>query len=152
MRKLFYSFLFLLSIHATAMDQNPGKENRPQDITSQVDSIKHVFSQFGYTVVREAAIEMESEYDLPVIVPLTEGTLYHVIFIAEPSSRIQEVRMYDYEEKEVFYQKKWVQSEGNIISYSFQPQHSEWHMIRPVQVNKQRKNCNGYILLLKKTS
>lgn len=134
------------------MDPNPGKQNTTRDIPSQVDSIKQVFAQFGYTVVREAAIEMESEYDMPVIVPLTEGSLYHVVFIADPTSRIQEVRMYDYEEKEVFYQKKWTQSEGNIISYSYQPQHSEWHMIRPVQVNKKNKNCNGYIMLLKKTS
>jgi hypothetical protein len=30
------------------------------------------------------------------------------------------------------------------------PKFSEWHMIKPVQVNKKNKECCGYILLLKK--
>jgi hypothetical protein len=152
MRKLFYSFLLLISLPSLANDPNP--EPKPNGIKSeiltQVDSIKQVFAQYGYTVLREASMDMESEYEIPVIVPLSEGSLYHIVFIGDPTSRIQEVRMFDYDEKQVFYQKKWIQSEGNIISYSFQPQHSEWHMIRPVQVNKQSKSCSGYVMLLKK--
>jgi hypothetical protein len=152
MKKLFYSFLLTLCLPALATDPVTGsKSNRSaSEILSQADSIKQVFAQYGYTVVREAAINMESEYELPVIVPLTEGAMYQVVFIGDPTSRIQEVRMFDYDEKQVFYQKKWVHAEGNIISYSYQPQHSEWHMIRPVQVNKERKNCSGYVMLLKK--
>jgi hypothetical protein len=150
MRKLFYSFLILLSIPALALDPNPVLQDKQTEIPSQADSIRQIFAQYGYKVVREAAMNMESEYEIPVIVPLTEGSLYHVVFIGDPTSRIQEVRMFDYDEKQVFYQKKWVQSEGNIISYSYQPQNSEWHMIRPVQVNKERKNCSGYVMLLKK--
>jgi len=152
MKKLFYSFLLILCLPALATDPvSDSKSNRSaSEILSQADSIKQVFAQYGYTVVREAAINMESEYELPVIVPLTEGAMYQVVFIGDPTSRIQEVRMFDYDEKQVFYQKKWVHAEGNIISYSYQPQHSEWHMIRPVQVNKERKNCSGYVMLLKK--
>ena len=150
MRKLFYSFLLLLTIPAFAADPNPGKQNISKDILSQVDSLKQVFAQYGYTVVREAAMDMESEYEIPVILPLNEGTMYHIIFIADPTSRIQEVRMFDYDEKQVFYQKNMIQADGNIISYSYQPQFSEWHMIRPLQVNKVRKNCSGYVMLLKK--
>ena len=152
MKKLFYSFLILLCLPALAGDPIKGttSNHTASEILSQADSIKQVFAQYGYTVVREAAMNMESEYELPVIVPLTEGAMYQVVFIGDPTSRIQEVRMFDYDEKQVFYQKKWINAEGNIISYSYQPQHSEWHMIRPVQVNKERKNCNGYVMLLKK--
>ena len=52
----------------------------------------------------------------------------------------------------VVYQKKmWGDVDGNIISYAYQPKFSEYHMIKPVQVNKQKKKglC-GYIMLLQK--
>jgi len=150
MKKLFYSFLLLLSLPALAHEPVPVPQNKVSELTIQADSIRQFFAQFGYAVVKETALNMESEYEIPVIVPLTEGTLYQLVFIADPSSRLQEERMYDYDEKQVFYQKKFVQPEGNIISYSYQPQFSEWHMIKPVQVNKYRKNCNGYMMLLKK--
>ncbi len=150
MKKLYYSFLLLISMSALANEPTPVPQNISAAIASQADSVRHYFAQFGYSVVKEATMNMESEYEMPIIVPLTEGTLYHVVFIGDPSSKLQEVRMFDYDEKQVFYQKKLVESEGNIISYSYQPSFSEWHMIRPVQVNKQRKKCSGYVMLLKK--
>ena len=108
MKKLFYSFLLILCLPALATDPiTDSKSNHSaSEILSQADSIKQVFAQYGYAVVREAAINMESEYELPVIVPLTEGAMYQVVFIGDPTSRIQEVRMFDYDEKQVFYQKK----------------------------------------------
>ncbi len=40
---------------------------------------------------------------------------------------------------------------GNIISYSYIPKFTEYHMIKPVQVNKlKKKNVCGYIMMLKK--
>jgi hypothetical protein len=93
---------------------------------------------------------MESEYEMPVIVPMNQGSWYHIVFIGDPTSKLHEVRMYDYDEKQVFYKKLYGYSEGNIISYGYQPNQSEWHMIKPVQVNKGTKNCCGYIMLLKR--
>ena len=96
---------------------------------------------------------MESEFELPVVVPLTEGSWYQFIFVGDYTSKLYEVRMYDWEEKMVVYQKKqWGDIDGNIISYSYIPKFSEYHMMKPVQVNKQKKNnlC-GYVMLFKKT-
>jgi len=121
-------------------------------IQRQADSVKSVFSKQGYNVLREASITMESEYEMPVVVQLQERALYQVVFIGDISSKIYEVRMYDWSEKMVAYQKKmWGDVEGNIISYSYQPRFTEFHMIKPVQVNKQKKKglC-GYIMLLQK--
>lgn len=101
-------------------------------------------------VLKEASMTMESEFEMPVIVPMTQGAWYHIVFIGDPSSKIQEVRMYDYDEKQVFYKKLKPELDGNIISYGYMPKISEWHMIKPVQVNKKNKECCGYILLLKK--
>ena len=122
-------------------------------LQKQVDSLKGLFSQHGYSVLREASITMESEYEMPVVVQLQERALYQVVFIGDITSRLYEVRMYDWNEKMVVYQKKmWGDVDGNIISYAYQPKFSEFHMIKPVQVNKQKKKglC-GYIMLLQKT-
>jgi len=103
-------------------------------------------------VVKEASMTMESEYEIPVIVPLREGSWYRVIFIGDITSKLYEVRMFDWDEKQVVYQKKmWGDVDGNIIDYSYIPRFTEYHMIKPVQVNKHKKNnlC-GYIMLLKK--
>lgn len=122
-------------------------------ILQQADSIKKELAKSGFVVVKEASMEMESEYEMPVIVPLTEGSWYQFVFIGDISSKLYEVRMFDWDEKQVVYQKKmWGDVDGNVISYSYIPKFSEYHMIKPVQVNKKKKNLCGYVMLLKKTA
>jgi len=118
----------------------------------QIDSLKQLFGNQGYEVVREASVKMESEYELPIVLPLTQGAWYQFIFIGDPSSKLYEVRMYDWNEKQVVYKKnQWGDVDGNIISYPYISQFTEYHLIKPVQVNKQKKKglC-GYVMLLKK--
>lgn len=135
------------------------QDNRQQNCTNeliskQVDSLKHVYTNDGFILLKEASIKMESEYEMPVIVPLTQGSWYQFVFIGEYSSRLYEVRMFDWNERQViFQQKKWGDVDGNIISYSYIPKFSEFHMMKPVQVNKQKKkNLCGYVMLFKKTN
>ena len=83
----------------------------------QIDSLKNLFTAQGYEVVREASIKMESEYEMPIVVPMTGGAWYQFIFIGDPTSKLYEVRMYDWNEKQVVYQKHmWGDVDGNIIS------------------------------------
>ena len=118
----------------------------------QADSIKEDFSSKGFIVVKEATMTMESEYEMPIIVPLTAGSWYQFVFIGDNTSRLFEVRMYDWNENMVHYEKNLRKDiDGNIISYSYIPQSSEYHMIKPVQVNnKKKKGLCGYVMLLKK--
>jgi hypothetical protein len=118
---------------------------------AQIDSIKSLFTSKGYLLLREASMTMQSEYEMPIVVPMSQGALYEFIFIGDPTSRLYEVRMYDYDEKQVVYKKNmWGDVDGNIISYAYIPQFSEYHMIKPVQVNKTKKKMCGYVMLLKK--
>lgn len=121
-------------------------------LKKEADSLKESFYKQGFVVVREATMMMESEYEMPVIVPLTEGSWYQIIFIGDLSSKLYELRMFDYSEKQVVYVKHYgADKEGNIISYSYIPKFTEYHMIKPVQVNKvKKKNVCGYIMMLKK--
>ena len=112
---------------------------------------KNLYSSEGFIVLREASMTMQSEYEMPIVVPMNEGSLYEFVFIGDPTSRLYEVRMFDYNEKQVVYKKNmWGDVDGNIISYAYIPQFSEYHMIKPVQVNKNKKKLCGYVLLLKK--
>ena len=124
-----------------------------QSIQKQADSVKHLLEDGGFSVLREASITMESEYEIPIIVPMSEGTSYQFVFIGDMKSNMYEVRMYDYNEKQVVYQKKRLGDvNGNIISYSYIPKMSEYHMIKPLQVNnKQKKDLCGYVMLFRKT-
>lgn len=124
-----------------------------ESISRQADSIKRELSKQGFEIVKEASMTMESDYKMPVIVPLTQGSWYQFVFIGDISSKLYEVRMFDWNERQVVYQKKmWGDVDGNVISYSYIPQFSEYHMIKPVQVNKKKKKelC-GYVMLLRKT-
>jgi hypothetical protein len=116
-----------------------------------IDSIKKASAEQGYVLLREASIQMESEYEMPVVLPMQAGTIYQFVFIGDPSSKLYEVRMYDFNERQVVYKRnQWGDVDGSIISYTYVPQFSEYHMIKPVQVNKKKKNLCGYVMLLKK--
>ena len=127
---------------------------RDELISRQVDSLKNIYGKDGYVLLKEASITMESEFEMPVIVPLTQGSWYQFVFIGDNTSKLYEVRMFDWEEKQVVYQqKKWGDVDGNIISYSYIPKLSEFHMMKPVQVNKKKKkNLCGYVMLFKKNT
>jgi hypothetical protein len=121
-------------------------------IQKQADSMKSLFQTQGFELVKEAFITMESEYEMPVIVPINEQNWYQFIFIGDISSKLYEVRMFDWDERQVVYQKKmWGDVDGNIISYTYKPAFSEYHMIKPLQVNKKKKKglC-GYFIMMKK--
>ena len=147
--------LFLMLFGTTAFTQsNVIKVKSCEDalISHQVDSLKNLFSSDGFVLMKEASITMESEFEMPVIVPLNQGSLYQFVFIGDYTSRLYEVRMFDWNEKQVvFQQKRWGDVDGNIISYPYRPQFSEFHMMKPVQVNKQKKkNLCGYVMMFKK--
>ena len=123
-------------------------------IKKQVDSLKNMYVHDGYVLLKEASITMESEYEMPVVVPLNQGSWYQFIFIGDYTSKLYEVRMFDWNERQViFQQKRWGDIDGNVISYSYIPKFSEFHMMKPVQVNKQKKkNLCGYVMLFKKAA
>jgi hypothetical protein len=157
MKNPFHPFLFIVFfIGNAAVSQEVIRIQSCNDnlINKQVDSLKNLYTKDGYVLLKEASITMESEYEMPVIVPLTEGTWYQFVFIGDYTSRLYEVRMYDWSEKMViFRQNRWGDVDGNIITYTYIPKFSEFHMMKPVQVNKEKKkNLCGYVMLFKRTA
>ena len=144
--------IFLTSSSIHAQDVIRLQQCKNESIQKQADSLKQQYARDGFQVIKETSIAMESEYEMPIVAPLTQGTWYQFVFIGDYSSRLYEVRMYDWDEKEVVYQKKmWGDVDGNIISFSYIPKFTEFHMFKPVQQNKQKKkDLCGYVMLLKK--
>lgn len=145
--------IMLLAVSSVkAQDVIRLRECNNPTIRQQADSLKQVYARDGFQVIKEASMAMESEYEMPVVAPLQQGSWYQFIFIGDMGSRLYEVRMYDWDEKMIVYQKKlWGDVDGNIIAFSYIPKFSEFHMFKPVQQNKQKKgDLCGYVMLLKK--
>lgn len=158
MKNLFLAFLTVLlftSINAYSQDVIRQRSCDDPFIMRQADSLKTLYAKDGLVLVKEASMTMESEYEMPVVVPLTQGTWYQFVFIGEYTSRLYEVRMFDWNEKQVvFQQKKWGDVDGNIISFGYVAAQSEFHMMKPLQINKdkkKKKNLCGYVMLFKKS-
>jgi hypothetical protein len=117
-----------------------------------IDSVKQLYKEKGYSLLREASMMMESDFEMPVVVPLTGKMIYQFIFIGDPGSRLYEVRMYDYNEKQVFYKKHlWGDVDGNVISFEYAPQFTEYHMIKAVQSHKtKKKGLCGYVMMFRR--
>ncbi len=154
MKNILLSSILLVAFATAASAQDPVIRRascQNEMIMKQADSVKQAMAKDGFIIVREASMAMESEYEMAVLVPLTEGSYYQFVFIGDVTSRLYEVRMYDSEEKQVVYQKKmWGDVDGNVISYAYIPQASGFFAFRPVQVNKKKKELCGYVMLLKK--
>ena len=121
-------------------------------IKRQADSLKASLANENFELVRDAMFGMESEYEMPVILPMEKGVWYQVVFIGDEKSKLHELRMYDYTEREVAYKKNYgLQGDGAIINFQYIPVSSEFHIIKPLQVNKkQKKNLCGCLILMKK--
>ncbi|HUR12683.1 MAG TPA: hypothetical protein VM012_15005 [Flavitalea sp.] len=153
LRPLFIFSFILLSSRIFSQDVIRQQNCEGNPYQQAIDSLKQFYEAKGYTVLREASMTMESEYEMPIVLPMTKDTWYQFIFIGDPTSRLYEVRMYDWSERQVVYKRnQWGDIDGNIISYSYIPKFSEYHMIKPVQVNKNKKKLCGHVLLLKKTA
>ncbi len=152
MKSLLLSLSVFACAHAFSQETIPLQTCSNELISHQVDSLKKSYGEEGFMLLKEASISMESEYEMPVVMPLTEGSRYQFVFIGDYSSKLYEVRMFDWDEKQViFQQKRWGDIDGNIISYGYVPKISEFHMMKPVQVNKKKKkNLCGYVMLFKK--
>jgi hypothetical protein len=84
-----FSALFLLfSIPLFSQDVIRQQNCTNESISRQADSLRELYTKDGYILVREASMSMEREYEMPVIVPLTQGSWYQYVFIGDISSRL----------------------------------------------------------------
>ena len=153
MKKIIFASLLTAVLHTTSSSQEVMRIQPCNDafIQKQADSIKQIVELDGFTLLRENSITMESQYEIPAIVPLQEKSIYHFVFIGDQTSKLFEVRMYDWDQNMIIYEKRGG-NEGNIVAFSYVPNVSLHHIFNSLQVNKKKKKgvC-GYVMLFKKT-
>jgi hypothetical protein len=116
----------------------------------QIDSLKNLYRKSGFALVKESMLDMYNNYESAIIMPLKEGTWYRAVFIGSKSSKVYQVRLFDYEDKKVITaNQKPKDEEGNIVSFDYIPKFTEFHAMRILQINKVFKKPFGYILLFK---
>ncbi len=151
---VYITFLFIFLSESKVFSQEVIRQKSCTDkmIMETADSIKLDLINQGFIVIKEASITMESEYEMPVIFPLTEGSLYQIVFIGDKSSKLFELRMYDWNENQLMNEKnKSGDKNAHIIGYSFIPPKKQFYIIKPLQVNKKKKkDLCGYVMLLRK--
>jgi hypothetical protein len=77
--------LWLISLNTAAQDVIRQQPCMSPAILQQADSMKLLLAKQGFMVVKEASMQMVSEYEMPVIVPLSEGSWYQFVFIGDMS-------------------------------------------------------------------
>jgi hypothetical protein len=116
----------------------------------QIDSVKTFFSQKGFRLLRESSMQMESQYEMPVVFPLNEKEHYSFVFIGEPQSRLFEVRLFDIAEAPLYYEKKLSgDHQANVILFPFTPVQTNYFVLKAVQIQKGRKNICSYVMVFK---
>ncbi len=144
-----------ISIATQAQDKKTKQDVKvdvPAYYRKQADSIRQLYTSRGFELLKANFIPMESGYEMPIVLPLEAGTWYQFVFIGDNTNRLNEVRMYDYNEKMVVYQqKKWADVDGNVLDIPYIAKHTEYHMLKPLQENKKKKWLAGGVLLFKRT-
>src|SRR4028119_1860497 len=98
MKKIYILLIFAIAAASSLKAQDVIRQqscNNP-NIQRQADSLKQLYAKDGFELMREASMMMESEYEMPVLMPLQQGTWYQFVFIGEMESKLYEVRMFDY--------------------------------------------------------
>lgn len=120
-------------------------------VTKSSDSLVQFFKSKSFSLVHSASLTMESEYESAIITDLKKGNWYVIAFVGVKTSKLIQLSMYDKDEHRVAYEKqKSFDKEGNIIIFSYRPDASGFHIIRPLQSNKKNKEVCGQVLLFKK--
>ncbi len=120
-------------------------------VTKSADSLLQFFRSKSFSLAHRASLTMESEYESAIITELKKGNTYVLAFICAKTSKLFQVSVYDRDEHRVAYEKqKSFDKEGNILIFSYRPDESGFHIIRPLQSNKRNKEVCGELMLFKK--
>ncbi|HRG94475.1 MAG TPA: hypothetical protein PLZ10_16070, partial [Chitinophagaceae bacterium] len=68
------ALLILFSVNSFSQNVIRQQSCSNESISKQADSLRELYTKDGYVLVREASMSMESEFEMPVIVPLTQGS------------------------------------------------------------------------------
>ncbi|MEO6583375.1 MAG: hypothetical protein ABIO05_03575 [Ferruginibacter sp.] len=148
--KLLLPFVLLL-FYSSAQSQSRPTSCNDAAVLKSADSLLKLFDEHNYIALHKNSITMQSDYEVPIYVSLTKGERYVFAFVGDPTSRLFEYRIYDANDQRVAYEKQYATDrEKNIIIFSHLADYTGYYLLRPVQINKQKKkDLCSFVMLFK---
>lgn len=141
-------FMALLSLGSSAFSQQTRVGCVDKNIRLQADEIKQHYVQQGFTVFRDAMISMESMSPAPVVVQLTKGQLYQVIFVANENASKMRLEIFNGRDQKI--EEKTAsrnREQPNFIQFSFIPNQSDNFLFVLMQKWKAKDVCGSFCIL-----
>jgi hypothetical protein len=123
------------------------------NIRLQADGIKQHYVAQGFKVYRDAMINMSSQEPFPVMVQLTAGQLYEIIFVGQPAASNHKMILYDGEDKKI--DEKSLARNGkslsdeptNYIIYEFVPKRTDMYLLTFMSRLKNKDFCGSVCIV-----
>jgi hypothetical protein len=155
------SILYLITIivmtagfskNVTAQQREPAQPVGCIDPTlrAQAAEIKQHFVSQGFTVYRDAMINMSSMEPFPIMVQFAAGHLYQIIFVGQPAATNHKMVMYDGAENkldEKFVSRRNGTDVTNYIIYEFSPERTDMYMLTFMTRLKNKDFCGSVCIV-----
>jgi len=119
-------------------------------IRLQADAIKQHYVKQGFKVYRDAMINMESMVPFPIMVQLTRGHLYEIIFVGNPRATNHRMMVYDSDDRkfdEKFTSRRKDEDATNYIIYEFSPERTDAFVFEFMTRLKNENFCGSVCIL-----
>ena len=119
-----------------------------KNVRLQADEIKQHYTAQGFTVYRDAMLNMQSDEEFPVVMSMAKGQLYEIIFVGIPAEWKMKMEVFDGADKKV--DEQFVmrsRQQPNYIIYTFTPQQSDNYMFTFLQKLKHERMCGSVTIL-----
>jgi len=153
-RTLSFAAVFLCSAVAASAQQKgePRQAVGCQDpiLRSQADDIKKHFTGQGFTVYRDAMINMESMSPFPVMVQFQRGQLYEIIFVGQQAATNHRMVIYDGNDRKIdekFVFKRGSKEVTNYMVYEFVPERTDTYLLEFMTRLKNKEFCGSVCIV-----
>lgn len=119
-------------------------------IREQADGIKQHYLKQGFTVYRDAMINMQSMVPFPIVVQLARGHLYQIIFVGPAAATNHKMVVYDGRDNkldEEFNFKKFGKAATNYMVYEFVPEQTDNYLFNFMSRWKNKDFCGSVCIL-----
>jgi hypothetical protein len=141
-----------IGFNAHAQKRGPAQPVGCVDPTlrAQADEIKQHYTSQGFVVFRDAMINMSSMEPFPVMVQLSRGQLYQIVFVGQSAATNHKMVIYDGADNkldEKFVARRRDQDQTNYIIYEFIPERTDMYMLTFMTRLKNKDFCGSVCIV-----
>ena len=155
-RKLFHLFTIVLLATGACGGLSAQKKNSgpvvgciDPNLRLQADAIKQHYVSQGFKVYRDAMVNMSSQETFPIVVQLTGGQLYQIIYVGQQAAANHKMVIYDGADNKLVERppnrngEEWT----NYIIYEFVPERSDVYLLTFMTKLKNKDFCGSVCIL-----